>query len=98
MRQKRLHDLIIVWLVANHIVSDESIPALEVDDFIYQLIDLHLLNVDDGDKKLQEAFSLNILNEMLLTLEKLRSNVLGVGDLKVVGFDVDERLDEKTVE
>ena len=88
----------IVWLVANHIVSDKSIPALEVDDLIYQLIDLHLLYVDVDDKKLQDAFSLNILDQMLLTLEKLRSNVLGVGDLKVMGFDVDERLDEKTVE
>ena len=66
----------IVWLIANDVVADEAIPFLEVDDFCDELIDLHLLNVDVDDKKLQDSFTLNVFDKMLLTLEKLRRDML----------------------
>ena len=83
----------IVWLVADDVVADEAVPALEVDDLGDKLVDLDLLYVDVYDKELQDTFSLDVLDKVLLAFEQLRSNVLGVGDRKVVGLDVDQWFD-----
>ena len=79
-------------MVADDVVADEAVPALEVDDLSNKLVDLDLLYVDVYDKELQDTFSLDVLDKVLLAFEQLRSNVLRVGDRKVVGLDVDERL------
>ena len=52
MINKLLHDLIIVWLVADNVVSDEAIAFLEIDDFCDELLHFDLLDVDIDDKKL----------------------------------------------
>ena len=98
MLKKLFQDLMIVWLVADNVISDEAIAFLEIDDLRDELIDLDLLDVDVDDKKQQDAFSLNVLDEMLLAFEELRRDVLGVGDCEVVRFDVDEGLDQQRLE
>ena len=98
MRENLVQDLIIVWLITDNVVSDEAVSALEVDDLGYELIDLHLLDVDVDDEELEDSFSLDVLDKVLLAFEKLRRDVLRVRDLKVMWFHMNERLDEKTVE
>ena len=80
-------------MVADDVVANEAVPALEVDDLGDKLVDLDLLYVDVYDKELQDTFSLDVLDKVLLAFEQLRSNVLGVGDRKVVGLDVDQWFD-----
>ena len=70
------HDLIIVWLVADNVVSDEAIAFLEIDNFCDKLLHFDLLDVDIDDKKLQDSFTLDVFDKMLLTFLKLRTNML----------------------
>ena len=95
--QNLVHDLIIVWLVADNIVSDEAIAFLEIDDFCDELLHFDLLDVDIDDKKLQDSFTLDVFDKMLLAFLKLRTNMLWVSDLKVVLFYVDQWFDLQTV-
>ena len=76
MIQNLLHGLIIVWLVADNVISDEAISSLEIDDFLNQFIDFYLFDVDVDDKKLQDSFTLNVFDKMLFALEKLRRDML----------------------